>query len=186
MCGWGAAVAAPRVGPLLSLATRAKSHMHLRSRGRRIHEPYVLLTEMTAAPTVLSTDQFVVVVAAAVARVRHPRQLHRVVEHRPHPRSVAGDLALYVRDVVHGPRNRSKARGKPVGNFVTRPGGRTRRRVIDIRVVGEYGAIQRPVLGVDGAGVLVQQGSDRKLVHQSGMPIVLASRYSLYPSSPLR
>ena len=55
-------------------------------------------------------------------------------------------------------------------------------------VVGEHRAVQFPVLGVDGAGVSVQQTGDFGLVAHSGlihgaavsgMPIVFASRYSL-------
>src|SRR4029078_7135190 len=94
----------------LSLATRANSHMPLRSARRRVDEPHVLLAEMTASPPVGCSHQFVVVVAAAIAHLRHPRQLHRVVEHRPHLRGIAVDVAFDVRDVLHAPRAHPEVR----------------------------------------------------------------------------
>ena len=69
--------------------------LHQRPERRRIEvgavdEPHVVLAQMSAAPAVIRANQIVVVIATAVALLGHAGQQHRVVEHRPHARGVAG------------------------------------------------------------------------------------------------
>jgi len=65
---------------------------------------------------------------------------------------------------LHRHRNRGDSLRQPVGDLLAAARNGSRRRVIHVRIVGENRSIQIPVLGVDGAGVSIEQRGDFQFV----------------------
>jgi hypothetical protein len=119
------------------------------------------LPELAALPPVVGADEFVVVPTAAVEVAGVVAcEVHRVVEHRPHGGGVAVDLDhLVAHEVLCGVEHDHR-RPHPGDDLIERAPDAARRCVVNVGVVGEAGAVELPILGVDRVGVRGQEVGD--------------------------